>query len=609
MSATDFDLESFLKNLPRKPGVYRMLDAKNKVLYVGKAVDLKNRVNSYFSKTDHSPRISLMIRQIDHIEVTVTRSESEALILENNFIKSLSPKYNILFRDDKSYPYIKISAHEIPQISYFRGSLKKPHHYFGPYPNGQSARESIHILQKIFKIRTCTDSSFQNRTRPCLLYQIKRCTAPCTGEISAEDYNADIKEAILFLEGKTDALVDSVKNKMLAAAENLEFERAAKLRDQMDALVKVRSQQFIDPNSGAQFDKDIDILAIVKKNEFVCMHWGCIRKGRKIGDKSFFPNRSDDEDPDLDKYTEAFIAQHYLGRDKPDVIISNFEIPENLKEIMEREKGRKMGFVTNPIGERKVWLNMAASNAEYAIDQKSLFNSNQEIRKEKLRKVLGLDRLERLECFDISHTFGEATIASCVVYDDNAMQPSMYRRFNIKTAKPGDDYQAMREALRRRYSRVFADEENVFQRPDLVVIDGGKGQISATLEIWEELALDVPVIGIAKGPERKPGLEDIVIPFTGEIINMELSDPAMLLLQTVRDEAHRFAITGHRKKRDKARLTSDLDDIPGVGPQRKRDLLTHFGSLKSIKSASVDDIAGVKGISRSLAEKIFGAFH
>ncbi len=612
MASDTFDLNVFLKNLPHLPGVYRMFDKAGQVLYVGKAVNLKRRVSSYFQKQDHSPRITLMIRQIHAIECTVTRSEAEALILENNFIKALSPKYNILFRDDKSYPYLMLSGHTFPQMAYYRGNIKKDGQYFGPYPNGYAVRDSIQILQKVFRLRTCEDSVFAHRERACLLYQIKRCSGPCVGHISEEDYRADVQEAATFLSGKTDELTQVLHQKMQDAAERLDFEEAARYRDQIQALGLVQSQQFID-SKNPHNAQDIDILALVIEQAVVCVHWVSIRGGRHVGDKSFFPDTRGDTEPQVQEYAEAFVAQHYLARSKPDIIISNFTLPESLREVLSSEHGKAMQFVTKTIGERKVWLSMAEQNARLAIQQHLLQHGNQRSRVVELARLLEMneEELNRLECFDISHTQGEATIASCVVYDEYAIQPSQYRRYTIKQAKAGDDYAAMREVLTRRYGKMSEAASNgeAVRWPDVVLIDGGKGQIGVALSVWAELGLHIPLVGIAKGPERKAGLEELILPFSGQTLHLPPNSPALHLLQTVRDESHRFAITGHRNKRDKARVSSSLNDIPGIGSKRRQALLTRFGGLRGIVAASVDDLAQTEGISKALAEKIYNCLH
>ena len=610
---SEFNLALFLKTLPALPGVYRMIAVDGSVLYVGKAVNLKRRVSGYFQKTaGHSPRIALMVKQVARVEITVTRSEAEALILENNLIKSLSPKYNILFRDDKSYPYLMLSGHEFPQMAYYRGSLKKPHQYFGPYPNGYAVRDSIEVLQKVFQLRTCEDSVFAHRERPCLLHQIKRCSAPCVGAISADDYRATVEEAAAFLNGRTDVLSQTLQHKMQQAAANLQFEEAARYRDQLQALGLVQSRQFIDsrnPNA----PHNIDILALAVEQGGVCINWTSIRGGRHVGDKNFFPDTRHDPDPNGQDYAEAFAAQHYLGKTKPDLVISNFRLPESLQEAVSSEHGKAVQFVSNTRGERKVWLDMAVQNARLALSRHLLQNSSQIRRTAALAELIGLpeNELQRLECFDISHTQGEATVASCVVYDEHAIQPAQYRRYNITTAKAGDDYAAMREVLTRRYGKLAQAQANgeSVRWPDAVLIDGGKGQIGMALEVWEEIGLSIPLIGIAKGPERKAGLEELILPFQNRSLRLPDNSPALHLLQTVRDESHRFAITGHRKKRDKARITSSLNDIAGIGSKRKAALLTRFGGLRGIQAASIDDLAQTEGISRALAEKIYAALH
>ncbi|MCG7656051.1 excinuclease ABC subunit UvrC [Wielerella bovis] len=607
-----FDLEVFLKSLPHSSGVYRMIAADDTVLYVGKAVNLKRRVSSYFQKNDHSLRIQLMLKQVARVEITLTRSEAEALILENNLIKSLSPKYNILFRDDKSYPYLMLSGHEFPKLAYFRGTPKKPHQYFGPYPNGYAVRDSIEILQKVFQLRTCEDSVFAHRDRACLLHQIKRCSAPCVGAISAEDYAAQVRHAAAFLNGKTADLLKDLETQMFQAADELDFELAAKLRDQIQALGVIQSKQFVDSNN-LNNQGDIDVVALAVSGGDVCLHWVSIRGGRHVGDRNFFPDTRYDPNPNGQDYAEAFVSQHYFGKQKPDVLIANFRLPESLQNALNQEHGRQMVFSAGERGERKVWLNMAAKNAANALTQHQLQNVNQHVRVAALAELVGLpeNELRRLECFDISHTQGEATMASCVVYDDFAMQPRQYRRYNIKTAKAGDDYAAMREVLTRRYGKLVetAARGEAVRFPDAVLIDGGMGQVNMAVAVWAELGLTIPIIGIAKGVERKAGLEELILPFQNQRFRLPENSPALHLLQTVRDESHRFAITGMRAKRDKARITSSLNDIAGVGAKRKAALLMRFGGLRGVQAASVEDLASVDGISLALAQKIYDYFH
>lgn len=607
---SDFDPNTFIGNLPNLPGVYRFLDKDGQVLYVGKAVNLKRRVGSYFQKNNLSPRIALMVRQIAQIEITVTRSETEALILENNFIKALSPKYNILFRDDKSYPYLMLTGHPFPQMAYYRGNLKKTNQYFGPYPNSYAVRDSIQVLQKVFLLRTCEDSVFEHRDRPCLLYQIKRCSAPCVGRISQEDYRTSVEQAVTFLNGKTDNLLHSLTAKMQAAAAELDFEQAARHRDQIQALGKIQSQQFIDSNN-PNAARNIDILALAAEHGSICIHWISIRGGRRVGEKSFFPDRRHSVAEQPSAYGEAFAAQHYLSRDKPDIIISNFRLPENLQDALIAEHGKQIRFVSKTTGERRVWLQMAEQNALLAIRQQQQQNRNQQQRIQALAELLQLNgsELNRIECFDISHTQGEATVASCVVYENQDMRPDQYRRYNIKTAKAGDDYAAMREVLTRRYGKLAEGNEEDGKWPDLVLIDGGKGQVNTAQQVWQDLGISLPMVGIAKGPERKAGQEELIIPHLAATMQLPPHHPALHLLQTVRDESHRFAVSGHRRKRGKARVTSSLAEIPGVGDKRRRSLLTRFGGLRGIQAASVDDLAQTEGISRTLAEKIYDALH
>ncbi|KZE25409.1 excinuclease ABC subunit UvrC [Crenobacter luteus] len=600
MTTPAFDPKAVLASLPNLPGVYRMLDANGDVLYVGKAVDLKRRVSSYFQKNDLSPRIQLMVRQIAAIETTVTRSEAEALILENNLIKALAPKYNILFRDDKSYPYLMLSGHDFPQLAYYRGPLDKRHQFFGPYPNGYAVRESIQILQKVFRLRTCEDSVFANRSRPCLLYQIKRCSGPCVGLISADDYRRDVHGAAAFLQGRQHELIERLSARMEEAAAALEFEQAAELRDQIQALARVQEKQFVESSS----QLDCDVVVAVEEGGLVCVNLTMIRGGRHLGDKSLFPDGAGDAD--AQSALEAFLGQHYLSAPLPPVVLVNREVDEALRDYLSERAGRRLAIIANSIGERRVWLEMAEKNARLAIGQRAASRATQTLRLAALAEQLEMDALERLECFDISHTMGEATVASCVVYDKGAMQPSEYRRYNIETAAAGDDYGAMREALTRRYAKIAGGDG---KRPDVVLIDGGKGQVGVALEVLAEVGLDLPVVGVAKGEARKPGLETLILPFLQKTVQLPGDHPALHLIQTIRDEAHRFAITGHRARRAKARVTSSLEDIPGIGAKRRQRLLTRFGGLRGVAAASVDDLAQVDGISRALAEKIYNALH
>lgn len=600
-----FDLKSFLATLPNLPGVYRMIGADDAVLYVGKARDLKKRVSSYFNKTGLSPRIQLMVAKIARVDITITRTEAEALLLENNLIKSLNPRYNILFRDDKSYPYLMISGHAAPRIAYYRGTQDRKSRYFGPYPNAWAVRETVNLVQRVFRLRTCEDSVFANRSRPCLLYQIRRCSGPCVKAISTEDYAADVRRAVLFLEGREDELLNDLTARMQAAADKLEFELAAIYRNQIQNLAKLRERQVIDRES----DRDADVIAAVQEQGIWCVSLAMVRGGRHLGDRHFFPKNT--EEVSGPEVLEAFITQHYQDKPVPSLIIVNQVFDTHaLVEWLSERAGRKIQFIRNPQGERKVWLSMAEKGAGIAIGQQLAQSANQEARLAALREALDMPALSRIECFDISHTMGEATVASCVVYDQGKMQNSEYRRYNISGITPGDDYAAMREALTRRYRKLQeAMEEGDGKQPDLILIDGGAGQLNIAREVMAELGIsDIELIGVAKGPERKAGLEELV--FTdGRTRQLKPDDPALHLIQTIRDEAHRFAITGHRARRGKARTHSSLEDVPGIGPARRKALLERFGGLQGVKGASVETLAEVTGISRELAQRIYDALH
>ena len=600
-----FELKSFLVSLPNLPGVYRMIGADETVLYVGKARDLKKRVTSYFNKTGLSPRIQLMVAKIARVDITVTRTEAEALLLENNLIKSLNPRYNILFRDDKSYPYLMISGHAAPRLAYYRGTQDKKSRYFGPYPNAWAVRETVNLVQRVFRLRTCEDSVFANRSRPCLLFQIRRCSGPCVNAISREDYALDVRRAVLFLEGKEDELLNDLTARMQSAAEKLEFEQAAFYRNQIQNLAKVREQQVIDKES----DRDADVVAAMQVQGLWCVSLAMVRGGRHLGDRHFLPKNT--EEVSGPEVLEAFVAQHYQDKPIPSLIIVNQTFDTHaLVEWLSGQAGRKIQIIRNPQGERKVWLAMAEQGAQIAISQQLAQTASQEARLTALRDALDMPSLSRIECFDISHTMGEATVASCVVYDQGKMQSSEYRRYNISGITPGDDYAAMREALTRRYRKLQETTgEGEGKRPDLVLIDGGTGQLNIAREVMAELGIsDIELIGVAKGPERKAGLEELV--FTdASTRHLKPDDPALHLIQTIRDEAHRFAITGHRARRGKARTHSSLEDVPGVGPARRKTLLERFGGLQGVKGASVETLAEVTGISRELAQRIYDALH
>lgn len=598
-----FDPKPILKNLPNLPGVYRMINAAEEVIYVGKAKDLKKRVSSYFNKNLVYPRTRMMVSNIVKIETTVTHNEAEALLLENNLIKSLMPRYNVLFRDDKSYPYITLTNDKFSRLAFHRGAQRKGNQYFGPFPNAVAVRESIQLLQKVFKLRTCENTVFANRSRPCLQYQIERCTAPCVGFINAEDYAHDVNHAAMFLQGKTNEVMNALGDKMNTAAANQEYEMATVFRDRMQALRQVQAKQFVSDFSV----NDADIIALATINSAHCINLVMIRGGRHLGDKSYFPKNSQDAEPA--ETIEAFLTQHYVAQNTPPLIVCGVEFDtKDFEQALSEQASRKVRIQTNTIGDKKVWLKMAQTNAELALTQQQLTSSNQAARLLALREALHLpENIERMECFDISHTMGEATVASCVVFDRGDLQNGEYRRYNITGITPGDDYAAMRDVLTRRYKKVAAGEG---VRPDLVFIDGGKGQLGVAIEVMQEVGLeDILLIGIAKGEDRKPGLETMIFGDTGEMVNLPADNIGLHLLQQIRDEAHRFAITGHRAKRAKARITSSLEDIAGIGAKRRKALLTRFGGLDGVKNASMDEIAQVEGISKSLAEKIYGEFH
>lgn len=598
-----FDPASIVSGLPHLPGVYRMLNGAGDVLYVGKALDLRKRVASYFQKMDNlSPRIRLMLGQVAALETTVTRSEAEALLLESNLIKALAPRYNILFRDDKTYPYLVITGHRYPRLGFHRGSLDKRHRYYGPFPNAGAVRESIQLLQKVFRIRTCEDTVFSNRSRPCLLHQIQRCTAPCVGLIGADDYDEDVRGADLFLSGKEDEVIERVEARMNDASVRTNYEEAAVFRDRIAALRKVRERQFVSGEGD-----DADVIACGHAAGIVCVNLVMIRGGRHLGDKNFFPRNADESD--AGQILEAFIQQHYLQHGVPPQIVAGARLDAGpLEQLLSERAGRKIRIHSNPVGSRKAWLEMAQRNAELGAGQALGLQSTQETRLAALQQALELpETTQRIECFDVSHTMGEAAVASCVVYDRSALQTSEYRRFNIAGIEPGDDYAAMREALSRRYRRIVAGEGKM---PDLVLVDGGKGQLTVAMEVMAELGMnDVALVAVSKGEERRVGQERLLPAGRSGPLVLGAEHPALHLVQQIRDEAHRFAIQGHRARRGKARNSSSLEKIPGIGSKRRQKLLTRFGGLRGLLSASVDELAQVDGISRTLAEKIYHELH
>ena len=605
-AAPAFDIKAFLARLPHLPGVYRHIDASDEVLYVGKARDLRKRVSSYFQKTPSSPRIGHMVARVARIEVTVTRSEAEALILENNLIKTLRPRYNILFRDDKSYPYLMISGHSSPRIAYYRGSTRKKGQFFGPYPSAWAVRETIQILQKVFRLRTCEDTVFANRSRPCLLHQIGRCSAPCVGEISAQDYAADAQRAARFLNGETQEIMGDLERRMLVAAEALEFEQAALLRDQMGALAKVLHQQTMEDTDGT----DTDIVAVVSASGRYCVNLAMVRGGRHLGDRAFFPTHADGDSPA--DVLEVFIAQHYLESPMPAVVVGSQPLSDpELIDLLAESVGVRSRFLSRPQGVRRAWLEQATRNAEMALANALTESGARTARTLALAEALDLDTdplvLDALavECFDISHTAGEATQASCVIYAHHEMQPSLYRRYNIAGVTPGDDYAAMRQVLTRRFGKVADGEAEM---PGLVLIDGGRGQVEIARQVFVELGLDTSgIVGVAKGEGRKVGLETLIFADDRAPLVLGAESPALMLIAQIRDEAHRFAITGMRARRAKARNVSRLEDIDGVGAKRRQRLLARFGGFSGVASASIEDLASVEGISPELAERIYFA--
>ena len=601
LAADLFDPKPILASLPLLPGVYRYYDSQGAVLYVGKAKQLKKRVSSYFQKNNVSPRIRLMVSHIARIETTVVRSEAEALLLENNLIKSLKPRYNILFRDDKSYPYIVLTGDKYARLTYYRGTPTRRHQYFGPYPNSYAARESIQLLQRIFRIRTCEDSVFNNRTRPCLLHQINRCTAPCVGLISDADYQADIHHAVLLLQGRHGEVEQTLRCAMEQAAQTQHYEQAAVLRDQLSALHTVQQKQFVESTGGTT---DADIIALAMRDGLVCVNLAMMRGGRHLGDKSFFPEHA--EGLAADEIVQAFVAQHYLNRSVPPLLVLAAEYTDaTLAALLGEQAGHAVHISAATGGERRKWLEMAQQNALLALQQRATQQGGQQLRLDRLRDWMQMPFVQRIECFDISHTMGEATVASCVVYENLDMRQAQYRRYNVSGITPGDDYAAMRQALTRRYQKLAAGEG---APPDLILIDGGLGQLHVAMEVMQALGLNLALVGVAKGVERKAGMEQLIFP-DGSSRQLSSDDPALHLIQQIRDEAHRFAITGHRARRGKARTASSLEEISGVGEQRRRSLLTHFGGLREVVQASVEQLCQVKGISKSLAEHIYQQLH
>lgn len=603
-----FDPRAYCRTLTQRPGVYRMLDGRGTVIYVGKARNLKKRVSSYFNASRRlEPKTGAMVAQVVAIEVTATHTENEALILECNLIKELRPRYNVVLRDDKSYPYIHLSAGPYPRLSFHRGARSRPGRYFGPYSSAGATRETLHLLQKLFQVRPCRDSIFNNRSRPCLQHQIKRCSAPCVQLIGQEAYAADVAHAVMFLEGRSQEAIDGLVQRMEAASAALDFEQAARLRNQIWSLQRIQQRQYVSAGNG-----DVDVIACVAEHGVGCVQVFSIRGGHNLGNKAFFPEHTGDTDEAA--ILAAFLPQYYLAGQSDRVIPRRILLSHALAEVdwlagvLSDRLGRSVSLQHEVRAERARWLDMALENARIALTQRLASRSGKNQRTGALAEALGLEApLERIECFDISHTRGEATVASCVVFGPEGALKSDYRRFNIEGITPGDDYAAMQQALTRRYSRVQREEGRL---PDLLLIDGGRGQVAEAQAVLESLQIDgVMVVGVAKGPSRKPGLETLVLVDDSDRPGLRLPGQALHLVQEVRDEAHRFAITGHRQRRARARRTSPLEDVPGIGARRRQALIQHFGGLQGVQRAGVEDLAKVPGINRALALKIYELFH
>ena len=602
---SNFDSKTFLPSLTRRPGVYRMLDSEGDVLYVGKARNLRNRVTSYFRASGLATKTIALMNKVDDIQVTVTASETEALLLEQSLIKADRPMYNVLFRDDKSYPYICLTEHTFPRLALHRGTKQQVGRYFGPYPSAGAVRESIQVLQKLFQLRSCEDGFYKNRSRPCLQHQIGRCSAPCVGRVESIDYAADVGLAQMFLEGRSRAVLQELKQRMESASKAREFEHAAKYRDQIAQLRRIQENQYVHGESG-----EVDVFALAQDSSYTCVQGLFIRGGRVIGQSTWYPKNELDTPPGA--LLSSFVSQYYLaseGRVIPKLVLTSIPLDEEelVESVLAGRSGRKVSVTSKVRAQRARWLEMARDNAalsltSYVAERRNVFS-----RFVDLQDLLELEDMpKRLECFDISHTSGEATVASCVVFDTNGPLKSDYRRFNIEGVTAGDDYAAMEQALRRRYRRLKEGEAVL---PDLLVIDGGQGQLGKAAGVLSELQVDdIGLIGVAKGPARKAGLEKILLYGQGEL-SVPTTSGLMHLLQHIRDEAHRFAITGHRGRRAKNRRRSALDGIVGIGPKRKRELMAYFGSLATIKGASSEEIAKVPGISQKLADDIYGALH
>ncbi len=600
-----FDPRDFIRNLSHRPGVYRMLDAAGEVMYVGKARDLKKRLASYFQREASTPKIEALVRLVAGIEVTVTATETEALLLEYNLIKKYKPRFNITYRDDKSYPYIRIATdHAFPRLSFYRGSLKAPGNFYGPYPSAHAVRETLGQLQKLFQVRQCEDTFFANRNRPCLQYQIQRCSAPCVGLVSEEEYAEDVGHAVMFLEGRNRQVTDALVKRMEAAAGKLQFEKAAQYRDQVATLNRIQESQFVSGRGRGDFD----VLGVASRGRVHCVAVMVLRSGRNLGSRTYFPRSAAAVEPQ--EVLSAFVVQHYLSREAPREILTRLPVDEIelLQQTLAERAGHAVEIRHRVRSTRARWLQMAQTNAEHALNMRLASNATIAEQLEGLREMLGLDETpSRLECFDISHTGGESTVAACVVFGPEGAAKAEYRRFNIHEVRAGDDYAAMRQVLERRYTRIKRGEAPV---PDVLFVDGGKGQVAEAAQVLEELQLpEITILGVAKGPARRPGMEQLFRAGEKHPVSLSPDSPVLHLIQQVRDEAHRFAITGHRARRARSRRTSVLEAVPGLGPKRRRELLRQFGGLQGVARAPVEDLAKVKGISRQLAKLVYETFH
>lgn len=596
------NIKAFLSNLPNQPGVYQMLGENGKILYVGKARNLKKRVSSYFSNRAKDKKTQVLMEHVQDVSITITHSENDALLLESNLIKKHKPHYNVLFRDDKSYPYIYITDEEFPRIDFYRGAKKGKGRYFGPYPSAAAVRETIHIVQKLFGLRTCSDGFFAARTRPCLQHQIGRCLAPCSQEvISPEAYRENVQHTILFLEGKSQIILDELTKRMEHFAKELNFEAAAHIRNQIFRLRQIQERQYVSGEQG-----EVDVIGLSSAAGVVAIQLLIIRTGRVLGSRAYFP--SVPVESSAEEILMSFITQHYLSanRETPKEIILDHKLPERewLERALSESAKHKVIISTNVRGDRNKWLEIANTSAKQSVANRLLNRVNTKERFEEFKEVLSLKTMpKRIECYDISHTMGEETVASCVVFSLQGPLKSDYRRFNIKGITGGDDFAAMQQVLTRRFKHLDAEK-----MPDVVLIDGGKPQLTAAQKVFDELHIPMLAIGVAKGVTRKPGFETLYLP-DHTAIHLPPDSLALHLIQQIRDEAHRFAITGHRNRRDKKRVTSSLESIPGIGAKRRRELLKYFGGIQAINRASLEELAKVPGISQSLAERIFTALH